>query len=49
MRFEITYFDSLKGREQTIRLTGINEEKVKQNFISQYNQKQYTFIDIKPI
>ena len=27
MKFELTYFDSLKNREQTIRLTGINEVK----------------------
>lgn len=49
MKFEVTYYDSLKGREQTIRLTGISEEKVKANFISQYSQKQYPFIGIRPI
>ena len=27
--YELTYFDSFKNREQTIRLTGINETKVK--------------------
>lgn len=36
MKFEVTYFDSLKNKEQTIRLTGINEAKVKENFISSY-------------
>nr|DAG89060.1 MAG TPA: hypothetical protein [Crassvirales sp.] len=49
MKFEVTYYDSLKGREQTIKLTGISEEKVKANFISQYSQKQYPFIGIRPI
>lgn len=49
MKFEVTYYDSLKGKEQTIKLTGISEEKVKANFISQYSQKQYPFISIRPI
>lgn len=49
MKFEVTYYDSLKGREQTIKLTGISEKKVKANFISQYSQKQYPFIGIRPI
>lgn len=49
MKFEVTYYDSLKGREQTIKLTGISEEKVKANFISQYSQKQYPFIGIRSI
>ena len=49
MKFEVTYYDSLKGREQTIKLTGISEEKVKANFINQYSQKQYPFIGIRPI
>ena len=49
MKFEITYYDSSKSREQTIKLTGISEDKVKASFISQYNQKQYPFISIRPI
>ena len=49
MKFEITYYDSSKSREQTIKLTGISEDKVKANFISQYNQKQSPFISIRPI
>ena len=49
MKFEITYFDSLKNKEQTIRLTGINEAKVKENFISSYNQKLYLFKSIRAI
>ena len=49
MKFEITYYDSSKSREQTIKLTGISEDKVKANFISQYNQKQYSFISIKTL
>lgn len=49
MKFEVTYFDSLKNREQTIKLTGISEDKVKANFISQYSQKQHPFISIRPI
>ena len=47
MKFEITYFDSLKNKEQTIRLTGINE--VKENFISSYDQKRYPFKSIRAI
>lgn len=47
--FEITYFDSLKNKEQTIRLTGINEAKVKENFISSYDQKRYPFKSIRAI
>ena len=47
MKFEITYFDSLKNKEQTIRLTGINEAKVKENFISSYDQKRYPFKSIR--
>ena len=49
MKFEVTYFDSLKNREQTIRLTGINEAKVKENFISSYDQKRYPFKSIRAI
>lgn len=49
MKFEVTYFDSLKKCEQTIKLTGISEEKVKQNFISQYCKSTYPFVSIKPI
>lgn len=49
MKFEVTYFDSLKNKDQTIRLTGINEVKVKENFISSYDQKRYTFKSIKAI
>ena len=49
MKFEITYYDSSKSREQTIKLTGISEDKVKANFISQYSQEQYPFISIRPI
>lgn len=49
MKFEITYFDANKGYEQTIRLTGISKESVKNNFIANYNQKMYRFMDIKPI
>lgn len=49
MKFEVTYFDSLKNREQTIRLTGINEVKVKENFISSYDQKRYLFKSIRAI
>ncbi len=49
MKFEVTYFDSLKNREQTIRLTGINEVKVKENFISSYDQNRYPFKSIKAI
>lgn len=47
--YEITYFDSLKNKEQTIRLTGINEAKVKENFISSYDQKRYPFKSIRAI
>ena len=47
MKFEVTYFDSLKNKEQTIRLTGINEAKVKENFISSYDQKRYPFKSIR--
>lgn len=49
MKFEVTYFDSLTNCEKTIRLTGSSAKNVKENFISQYNQKQYTFIDIKAL
>lgn len=49
MKFEITYFDSLKNKEQTIRLTGINETKVKENFISNYDQKRYPFKSIRAV
>ena len=49
MKFEVTYFDSLKNKEQTIRLTGINEAKVKENFISSYDQKRYPFKSIRAI
>lgn len=49
MKFEVTYFDSLKKCEQTIKLTGTSEEKVKQNFISQYSQVTYPFVGIKQI
>ena len=49
MKFELTYFDSFKNREQTIRLTGINEAKVKENFISSYDQKRYPFKSIRAI
>ena len=49
MKFEITYKKKKKSREQTIKLTGISEDKVKANFISQYSQKQYPFISIRPI
>ena len=49
MKFEITYFDSLKNKEQTIRLTGINEVKVKENFISSYDQRHYLFKSIRAI
>lgn len=49
MKFEVTYFDSLKNKEQTIRLTGINEAKVKENFISSYDQKRYPFRSIRAI
>ena len=49
MKFEITYYDSSKSREQTIKLTGISGDRVKANFISQYSQKQYPFISIRPI
>lgn len=49
MKFEITYFDSLKNKEQTIRLTGINEAKVKENFISSYDQRCYPFKSIRAI
>lgn len=49
MKFEVTYFDSLKNKEQTIRLTGINEAKVRENFISSYNQKCYPFKSIRAI
>lgn len=49
MKFEITYFDSLKNKEQTIRLTGINEAKVKENFISSYDQKRHPFKSIRAI
>ena len=49
MKFEVTYFDSLKNREQTIRLTGISELKVKENFISSYDQNRYPFKSIKAI
>ena len=49
MKFELTYFDSFKNREQTIRLTGISELKVKENFISSYDQNRYLFKSIKAI
>ena len=49
MKFELTYFDSFKNREQTIRLTGINETKVKENFISSYDQRHYPFKSIRAI
>ena len=49
MKFKLTYFDSFKNREQTIRLTGINEVKVKENFISSYDQKRYLFKSIRAI
>ena len=49
MKFEITYFDSLKNKEQTIRLTGISELKVKENFISSYDRNRYPFKSIKAI
>lgn len=49
MKFEIIYFDFLKNKEQTIRLTGINEAKVKENFISSYDQKRYPFKSIRAI
>ena len=49
MKFEVTYFDSLKNKEQTIRLTGISELKVKENFISSYDQNRYPFNSIKAI
>ena len=49
MKFEVTYFDSLKNKEQTIRLTGISELKVKENFISSYDQNRYSFKSIKAI
>lgn len=49
MKFEVTYFDSLKNKEQTIRLTGISELKVKENFISSYDQNRYPFKSIKAI
>ena len=49
MKFEVTYFDSLKNKEQTIRLTGISELKVKENFISSYDQKRYPFKSIRAI
>ena len=49
MKFEITYFDSLKNKEQTIRLTGISELKVKENFISSYDQNRYPFKSIRAI
>lgn len=45
--YEITYFDSSKNKEQTIRLTGINE--VKENFISSYDQKRHPFKSIRAI
>ena len=32
MKFEVTYYDSLKGREQTIKLTGISEENLNKIF-----------------
>lgn len=44
---KLTYFDSLKNKEQTIRLIGINE--VKENFISSYDQKRYLFKSIRAI
>ena len=49
MKFEITYFDSLKNKEQTNRLTGITESKVKENFISSYDQRRYPFKSIRAI
>ena len=49
MKFEVTYFDSLNNKEQTIRLTGISELKVKENFISSYDQNRYPFKSIKAI
>ena len=49
MKFEVTYFYSLKNKEQTIRLTGISELKVKENFISSYDQNRYPFKSIKAI
>ena len=49
MKFEVTYFDSLSNCEKTIRLTGCNAKNVKENFVSQYNQKQYSFISIKTL
>lgn len=49
MKFEITYYDSLKSKEQTIKLTGINEAEVKENFISSYDQKRYLFKSIRAI
>ena len=49
MKFEVTYFNSLKNKEQTIRLTGISELKVKENFISSYDQNRYPFKSIKAI
>ena len=49
MKFEVTYFDSLKNKEQTIRLTGVSELKVKENFISSYDQNRYPFKSIKAI
>ena len=49
MKFEVTYFDSLKNKEQTIKLTGISELKVKENFISSYDQNRYPFKSIRAI
>ena len=49
MKFEVTYFDSLKNKEQIIRLTGISELKVKENFISSYDQNRYPFKSIRAI
>lgn len=49
MKFEVTYFDTKKDKECAIILTGINMNKVKANFISQYSQTMYKFISIKEI
>ena len=45
MKFEITYFNSLKNKEQTIRLTGINEAKVKENGKLRIEGKEYVMQD----
>lgn len=49
MKYEITYYDSRQNKNRIVTLTGDNADKVKDNFISLYNQDVYTYKSIREL